>query len=262
MKKKLRDPASKVITIDEYKRVLKSIEIKCSYDGKRSNDEGKKYSKNFWAYYNEKQFCINHMNLVDVKSVLDIGAGVGLLGVLLNYWYGIEVEATDVEDEKGSSGYKNMYKKIFKHMKTPRHICEIKNGKPIKLPKKYDMITMTRTVFDREELEGGYDNKYPHEKFDYEYFLNDIFQYCNRIFWKTNWQAIANKKVFPKSIHPFLWWPTKNRGSSDYIEDWLGRGDAGDIRNPNPSPKLPNNSMAKPYRAWYIILDKTEWENR
>ena len=176
------------------------------------------------------------MNLVDVKSVLDIGAGVGLLGVLLNYWYGIEVEATDVEDEKGASGYKNMYKKIFKHMKTPRHICEIKNGKPIKLPKKYDMITMTRTVFDREELEGGYDNKYPHEKFDYEYFLNDIFQYCNRIFWKTNWQAIANKKVFPKSIHPFLWWPTKNRGSSDYKEDWLGRVDANDIRNPNPYP--------------------------
>ena len=44
-----------------------------------------------------------------------------------------------------------------------------------------------------------------------------------------------------ESVHPFLWWPEKNRSGKD---------------------RLRNNSMAKPYRAWYIILDKEEWNNR
>ena len=59
---------------------------------------------------------------------------------------------------------------MFAKMKTPRHLLEIKNKKPIVLPKHYDMITITRSVFDREELPNGYENKYPDELFDYEYF--------------------------------------------------------------------------------------------
>jgi hypothetical protein len=125
-----------------------------------------------------------------------------------------------------------MYQEIFAHMKTPRHMCEIKNKTPIVLPKHYDMITMTRTVFDREEMEGP-------EKFDYEFFLNDIFQYCDRIFWKTNYQNLKSKKLFPESVQPFLWWPMKR------LED---------------NQRL--FSMDKPYRAWYIVLTKEQWENR
>ncbi len=227
------------MNIEKFRKFLDELEVKSKRDetGKTIYEEGYKYSKNFWNYYNEKQFCIQHMDIENVKTVCDIGAGVGLLGVLLNYWYDIEVEATDVK----STFDGGLYQQMFAKMKTPRHLLEIKNKKPIVLPKNYDMITITRSVFDREELPGGYENKYPDELFDYEYFINEIFKYTSRLFWKTNWGSIANKKVFPESVQPFLWWPEKNRSGKD---------------------RLRNNSMAKPYRAWYIILDKQEWENR
>ena len=70
--------------------------------------------------------------------------------------------------------------------------------------------------------------------------LDDVFQYCDKLFWKTNWQSYI-QKVFPESVRPFLWWPQKNRSNKD-------------------GPR--NNAMEKPYRAWYIILTKEEWENR
>ena len=109
-------------------------------EGNKLNDIGYKYSKNFWNYYNEKQFCIEHMDLTDVNTVLDIGAGVGLLGVILENieHLDITVEATDIEE----TFVGGMYQEIFAHMKTPRHMCEIKNKIPIVLPKHYDMITM------------------------------------------------------------------------------------------------------------------------
>ncbi len=227
------------MNIEKFRKFLDELEVQTSRDetGKIVAEEGFKYSKNFWNYYNEKQFCIQHMDLEDVKTVCDIGAGVGLLGVLLNYWYDIEVEATDVK----STFDGGLYQQMFAKMRVSRHLLEIKNKKPIVLPKHYDMITITRSVFDREELPNGYKNKYPDELFDYEYFLDDIFKHCNKLFWKTNWQSWATQKVFPESVRPFLWWPEKNRSSKDNVR---------------------NNSMAKPYRAWYIILTKEEWENK
>ncbi len=227
------------MNIEKFRKFLDELEVQTSRDeaGKIVAEEDFKYSKNFWNYYNEKQFCIQHMDLDDVETVCDIGAGVGLLGVLLNQWYNIEVEATDVKATFDGG----IFQQMFAKMKTPRHLLEIKNKQSIVLPKHYDMITITRSVFDREELPNGYKNKYPDELFDYEYFLDDIFKHCNKLFWKTNWQSWATQKVFPESVRPFLWWPEKNRSSKD---------------------NLRNNSMAKPYRAWYIILTKEEWENR
>lgn len=227
------------MNIEKFRKFLDELEVQSWRDetGKVVFEEGFKYSKNFWNYHNEKQFCIQHMDLEDVKTVCDIGAGVGLLGVLLNYWHDIEVEATDVKATFDGG----LYQQMFAKMGTPRHLLEIENKKLIVLPKHYDMITITRSVFDREELEGGGENKYPLEQFDYEFFLNDIFQYCDRIFWKTNYQSLKSKNLFPKSVQPFLWWPEKNRSSKD---------------------RLRYNSMSKPYRAWYIILTKEEWEKR
>ena len=235
--------------IDEYRTVLADIQQRNWKDeeGNKLNDIGYKYSKNFWNYYNEKQFCVEHMDLANVNTVLDIGAGVGLLGVILEdiNHLDITVEATDIGETFGGG----MYQEIFAHMKTPRHMCEIKNRTPIILPKHYDMITMTRTVFDREEMAGMKEGTYPPasksedwippEQFDYEFFLDDIFQYCDRIFWKTNYQSLKNKNLFPKSVQPFLWWPMKR------LED---------------NQKL--FSMDKPYRAWYIVLDKKDWISR
>ena len=227
------------MNIEKFRKFLDELEVQVWKDetGRTVAEEGYKYSKNFWNYYNEKQFCIQHMDLDGVETVCDIGAGVGLLGVLLNQWYDIEVEATDVKATFDGG----IFQQMFAKMKTPRHLLEIKNKKPIVLPKHYDMITITRSVFDREELPGGYENKYPDELFDYEYFLNDIFQYTDRLFWKTNWQSWATQKVFPESVQPFLWWPEKNRSGKDGAR---------------------SNAMSKPYRAWYIILTKEEWENR
>ncbi len=227
------------MNIEKFRKFLDELEVQTSRDetGKIVAEEDYKYSKNFWNYYNEKQFCIQHMDLDDVETVCDIGAGVGLLGVLLNQWYNIEVEATDVKATFDGG----IFQQMFAKMKTPRHLLEIKNKQSIVLPNHYDMITITRSVFDREELPNGYKNKYPDELFDYEYFLDDIFKHCNKLFWKTNWQSWATQKVFPESVRPFLWWPEKNRSSKD---------------------NLRNNSMAKPYRAWYIILTKEEWEKR
>ena len=227
------------MNIEKFRKFLDELEVQTWKDetGKTIAEEGYKYSKNFWNYYNEKQFCIQHMDLDGVETVCDIGAGVGLLGVLLNQWYDIEVEATDVKATFDGG----IFQQMFAKMKTPRHLLEIKNKKPIVLPKHYDMITITRSVFDREELPNGYKNKYPDELFDYEYFLDDIFQYCDKLFWKTNWQSWATQKVFPESVQPFLWWPEKNRSNKDGAR---------------------SNAMSKPYRAWYIILTKEEWENR
>lgn len=227
------------MNIEKFRKFLDELEVQTSRDeaGKIVAEEGFKYSKNFWNYYNEKQFCIQHMDLDDVETVCDIGAGVGLLGVLLNQWYNIEVEATDVTATFDAG----IFQQMFAKMRMARHLLEIKNKEPIVLPKHYDMITITRSVFDREELPGGYKNKYPDELFDYEYFLDDIFKHCNKLFWKTNWQSWATQKVFPESVQPFLWWPEKNRSSKDGAR---------------------SNAMAKPYRAWYIILTKEEWENR
>ena len=227
------------MNIEKFRKFLDELEVQTSRDeaGKIVAEEDFKYSKNFWNYYNEKQFCIQHMDLDDVETVCDIGAGVGLLGVLLNQWYNIEVEATDVKATFDGG----IFQQMFAKMKTPRHLLEIKNKQSIVLPNHYDMITITRSVFDREELPNGYKNKYPDELFDYEYFLDDIFKYCNKLFWKTNWQSWATQKVFPESVQPFLWWPEKNRSSKDGAR---------------------SNAMSKPYRAWYIILTKEEWEKR
>lgn len=227
------------MNIEKFRKFLDELEVQTSRDetGKIVAEEGYKYSKNFWNYYNEKQFCIQHMDLDDVETVCDIGAGVGLLGVLLNQWYNIEVEATDVTATFDAG----IFQQMFAKMRMARHLLEIKNKEPIVLPKHYDMITITRSVFDREELPGGYKNKYPDELFDYEYFLDDIFKHCNKLFWKTNWQSWATQKVFPESVQPFLWWPEKNRSSKDGAR---------------------SNAMSKPYRAWYIILTKEEWEKR
>ena len=115
------------MNIEKFRKFLDELEVQTSRDeaGKIVAEEGFKYSKNFWNYYNEKQFCIEHMDLTDVNTVLDIGAGVGLLGVILENieHLDITVEATDIEE----TFVGGMYQEIFAHMKTPRHMCEIKN---------------------------------------------------------------------------------------------------------------------------------------
>ena len=115
------------MNIEKFRKFLDELEVQVWKDesGRTVAEEGYKYSKNFWNYYNEKQFCIQHMDLDGVETVCDIGAGVGLLGVLLNQWYDIEVEATDVKATFDGG----IFQQMFAKMKTPRHLLEIKNKK-------------------------------------------------------------------------------------------------------------------------------------
>ena len=110
------------MNIEKFRKFLDELEVQKSRDetGKTIYEEGYKYSKNFWNYYNEKQFCIQHMDLDNIKTVCDIGAGVGLLGVLLNYWYDIEVEATDIK----STFDCGLYQQMFAKMRMARHILD------------------------------------------------------------------------------------------------------------------------------------------
>ena len=111
------------MNIEKFRKFLDELEMQTSRDeaGKIVAEEGFKYSKNFWNYYNEKQFCIQHMDLDDVETVCDIGAGVGLLGVLLNQWYNIEVEATDVTATFDAG----IFQQMFAKMRMARHLLAV-----------------------------------------------------------------------------------------------------------------------------------------
>ena len=66
------------------------------------------------------------------------------------------------------------------------------------LPRKYDMLVATRTVFDRECMPPGF-------VFNYRYWLDDCFKYVDKVFVKTNYQASG--KGFQDYIRPFLFFP-------------------------------------------------------
>ena len=47
------------MNIEKFRKFLDELEVQTWKDetGKTVAEEGYKYSKNFWNYYNEKQFC-------------------------------------------------------------------------------------------------------------------------------------------------------------------------------------------------------------
>ena len=160
---------------------------------------GAKYIHKWDLYMLEKQFCVDNMNFDGVNSVLEIGCGMGMLSHLIQEQKGInDIELTDVDEFFDSSDKGGLYKECCDVLDFKRFVMYVNMNEPMKLDRQYDMIVATRTVFDRECLEPG-------TIFDYEYWLDDCFKYCNRVFVKTNFSG--GGKSFPDYLRPYLWWP-------------------------------------------------------
>ena len=150
----------------EYKD--KMWEIAKRYDKKA---RGSKYVRRWDRFWDEKQLVAD-LSLLEgnnIKSVLDIGTGVGMLPFIYEQ-RGLEVEGTDItEDITGK-----MFIECCQLINLKRFELWVKPNQPMNLPRKYDMIVATRTEFDRQE------------NWDWKYFLDDCFNYCNRVFFKLN----------------------------------------------------------------------------
>ena len=99
-------------------------------------------------------------------------------------------------------------------IKLKRYELWVRPVQPMNLPRKYDMIVATRTEFDRQE------------GWDWDYFLNDCFQYCDRVFFKLN-EGGSIKKYDP--------------GFCKLLFN-----------------KKPDGS---PIGHWCLMLDKEQWQN-
>ena len=151
---------------------------------------------------------------------------MGMLAHLIQEQKGInDIELTDVDEFFDHNDKGGLYKDCCDVLDFKRFVMYVNMNEPMKLDRQYDMIVATRTVFDRECLEPG-------TIFNYEYWLDDCFKYCKRVFVKTNFAG--GGKSFPDYLRPYLWWP----------------------KGPN------DESLGKPRRGWYIRVDKDDWENR
>jgi len=145
---------------------------------------GAKYVRQWDDFYKEKivisQICIDET----IKSVLDIGTGVGMLPYILNQ-KGIEVDGTDItEDITGK-----MFIECCNVINLKRFELWVKPKQPLNLKRNYDLIVATRTEFERQE------------GFDWNFFVDDCFKYCNRVFIHTNQGGKSNN--FSERLKPF-----------------------------------------------------------
>ena len=195
-----------------YKNKLFSI-----IQGFPKNDRGIKYIRKWDYYFEEKKYVLEKCNLTNVKTAIDIGTGVGMLPYLLQK-KGISVEGTDIDEETTGP----IFKKCCDVINLKVHELYINNNEHMKFPGKYDLFIATRTEFDREALKPG-------ELFNWEFFFNDVFQYVNQVFIKTN--NAGSGKGYPMWMRKYLWNPAKE------------------------------NLTKKPFRAWYVIINKQEWQS-
>lgn len=190
----------------EYRQKMTDIVMRY---GKK--DRGAKYVRQWDDFWKEKQLVadLSLSGRSDIKSVLDIGTGVGMLPFVYQQ-RGLEVEGTDItEDITGP-----IFKQCCDLIKMKRYELWIKSKTPMNLPRKYDMIVATRTEFDRQE------------DWDWNYFLDDCFQYCDRVFFKLN-EGGSIKKYDPE-FRKILF------------------------------NKKPDGT---PIGHWCLLLDKEQWQN-
>jgi len=154
-----------MLSYDEYKSKLWEICLK--YPKKNSTT---KYIRQWDRYYDEKEKIINLLDLTNVKTALDIGTGVGHLPYLLMK-KNITVDTTLPLSLLDEPLYIESCNLIGI---TPKNLV-IKSRTPLNLEKKYDLITAIGTTFDAQT-----------SNFDWGYFFEDCFQYCNQIFIRSN----------------------------------------------------------------------------
>jgi len=191
---------------DQYKQQM--FDIASRYDKKY---RGAKYVRQWDKFWNEKQLVadLSLSGRSNVKSILDIGTGVGMLPFVYQQ-RGIEVEGTDItEDITGK-----MFIECCELINLKRFELWVTPNQPLNLSKHYDMIVATRTEFDRQE------------GWDWKYFLDDCFKYCDSIFFKLNDGA------------------SKRKYNPDFAKLLFN--------------KKPDGS---PIGHWCLKLDKAEWES-
>jgi len=156
-----------------------------------SDITGNKYIKNWDLYLKEKQLIVERANLQGVKTCIDIGTGVGVLPYLLKQ-QGINVEGTDVDENITGS----LFRECCELIQLTRHTLYIQNGVRTVLPKRYDMLFATRTSFDIT-CEGD---------FDWMYFVQNMFEYVDRIFVKMNRSTRKGIKItdYPRQLQPYM----------------------------------------------------------
>lgn len=152
--------------LEEYKE--KMFGISNRYDKKY---RGAKYVRRWDDYWNEKQLVadLSLAGRTDIKSVLDIGTGVGMLPFIYQQ-RGLEVEGTDITEEITGK----MFIECCELIKLKRFELWVKPNQPMNLTRHYDMIVATRTEFDRQE------------GWNWEFFITDCFKHCDRIWFKLN----------------------------------------------------------------------------
>ena len=152
--------------LEEYKE--KMFEISNRYDKKQ---RGAKYVRRWDGFWNEKQLVadLSLAGRTDIKSVLDIGTGVGMLPFIYQQ-RGLEVEGTDITEEITGK----MFIECCELIKLKRFELWVKPNQPMNLTRHYDMIVATRTEFDRQE------------GWNWEFFITDCFKHCDRIWFKLN----------------------------------------------------------------------------
>jgi len=201
------------MNVSEYKAKLFDIVLKYN-----KFSRGAKYVRHWDIHFSEKEFIVERAKkygfLDNVNTAIDIGTGVGMLPYVLMQ-EGIHVEATDIEEEITGP----IFRECCDLLELNVHHMYIYNNKPMKFPGNYDLLIASRTEFDREFLTPG-------EQFNWQYFLDDAFQYVNKVFIKTN--NAGSGKGYPKYLRKYLW---------------------------NPQ----SEGLGKPYRAWYVMVDKKDW---
>lgn len=163
----------------EYRKKLYELCIK--YPKKNGTT---KYIRQWDRYFSEKEKIVDLLNLDNVKTALDIGTGVGHLPYLLMK-KNIKVDITlplSILDEP-------LYVESCNLIGLTPIDLVIKSKKSLNLDKKYDLITAIGTTFDIQE-----------PNFDWDYFFNDCFQFCEQVFIRSN-----SGRVTPPKIKNFEW---------------------------------------------------------
>ena len=168
----------------EYKQ--KMFEIAARYN---KMHRGAKYVNHWDWYWLEKNYIAETVNLDGIKTVLDIGTGVGMLAYILKS-KGLHVEGTDIDED--TTGL--MFKECCNLIDMPRHYLKIEPQQPMQI-NNYDLIIATRTEFDRQ---------FGCEK-DWIYFVDDAMNHCKRLFIKFNKTSKGPPAYAPESIKQFMW---------------------------------------------------------
>jgi len=146
-------------------------------NGLRTNGATGKYVINIDLYLKEKIDCFRAMGLLDSnkKQVLDIGTGVGYFPWLCEH-FGHTCDYTNPAPIKF---YKLAWQVLA--LKSAFFEWSVISNKKFALPKKYDIITSHRTVFDIFDYHWHVE--------DWKYFLQNCQEYLSDngfVFIKTN----------------------------------------------------------------------------